>query len=142
MAEEFRVLIVDDEEDFVVTLEKRLRKRNLEVGTALDGAQALKLIKEKDFDVVVLDVKMPGMDGLEILGQIKQMKPLIEVIMLTGHASIESGIEGMKLGAFDYLMKPINIDELMAKMRSAYYKKLLSEEKPKSKGASKKTKGT
>jgi DNA-binding NtrC family response regulator len=129
MAEEFRVLIVDDEEDFVVTLEKRLRKRNLEVGTALDGPQALELIKEKDFDVVVLDVKMPGMDGLEILGQIKQMKPLIEVIMLTGHASIESGIEGMKLGAFDYLMKPINIDELMAKMRSAYYKKLRSEEK-------------
>lgn len=129
MAEEFRVLIVDDEEDFVVTLEKRLRKRNLEVGTGLDGPQALELIKGKDFDVVVLDVKMPGMDGLEILGQIKQMKPLIEVIMLTGHASIESGIEGMKLGAFDYLMKPINIDELMAKMRSAYYKKLRSEEK-------------
>jgi len=129
MAEEFRVLIVDDEEDFVVTLEKRLRKRNLEVGTALDGAQALKLIKERDFDVVVLDVKMPGMDGLEVLRQVKQMKPLIEVIMLTGHASIESGIEGMKLGAFDYLMKPINIDELMAKMRSAYYKKLRSEEK-------------
>jgi len=129
MAEEFRVLIVDDEEDFVVTLEKRLRKRNLEVGTALDGPQALELIKEKAFDVVVLDVKMPGMDGLEVLRKVKQMEPLTEVIMLTGHASIESGIEGMKLGAFDYLMKPINIDELMAKMRSAYYKKLLSEEK-------------
>jgi two-component system OmpR family response regulator len=129
MAEEFRVLIVDDEEDFVVTLQKRLRKRNLEVGTALDGAQALELIKGKDFDVVVLDVKMPGMDGLEVLRQVKQMKPLIEVIILTGHASIESGIEGMKLGAFDYLMKPINIDELMAKMRFAYYKKLRSEEK-------------
>lgn len=129
MSEEFRVLIVDDEEDFVITLEKRLKRRGLQVGTALDGPQALELIKEKDFDVVVLDVKMPGMDGLEILGQIKQMKPLIEVIMLTGHASIESGIEGMKLGAFDYLMKPINIDELMAKMRSAYYKKLRSEGK-------------
>jgi DNA-binding NtrC family response regulator len=131
MAEEFKVLLVDDEEDFVTTLAKRLTRRNLEAETAFSGPQALELIKEKDFDVVVLDVKMPGMDGLEVLRLIKDMKPLTEVVMLTGHASIESGIEGMKLGAFDYLMKPVNIDEVMAKMRSAYHKKLLSEEKTK-----------
>jgi DNA-binding NtrC family response regulator len=125
--EEIRVLIADDEEDFRTTLARRLRKRRLEVMDVEDGYKAVEIVRQKPIDVAILDVKMPGMDGLETLKQIKQINPLIEVIMLTGHASVESGIEGMRLGAFDYLMKPCDINELLLKIEDAYQRKLVQE---------------
>jgi two-component system, OmpR family, response regulator len=123
----FRVLIVDDEDDFRETIIKRLKNRKLQADGAESGQKALDLLKTQDFDVVILDVKMPGMDGIETLKEIKIRKPQTEVIMLTGHASVESGIQGMQLGAFDYVMKPVPLDELLDKMRQAYERKLLQE---------------
>lgn len=125
--EEFKVLVVDDEDDFRETIVKRLHKRNMTARGAESGEKALDLIDSQHFDVVVLDVKMPGLDGIETLREIKKRKPLIEVILLTGHASMESGIEGIKWGAFDYVMKPANFDDLVEKMRQAYEKKVVSE---------------
>lgn len=127
--EGFRVLVVDDEDDFRETFVKRLRKRNLDVTGVESGEKALELIDNELFDVAILDVKMPGMGGVETLREMKKKRPLMEVIMLTGHASVESGIDGMKVGAFDYIMKPADIDELMAKMTQAYEKKSIHEEK-------------
>jgi DNA-binding NtrC family response regulator len=129
MMEEFRVLVVDDEKDFLDTQVDRLRVRNLDVTGVETGEKALELIEKKLFDVVILDVKMPGMDGVETLREMKRVRPLMEVIMLTGHASVESGIEGMKLGAFDYIMKPADLDDLIDKMRKAFEKKSTHEEK-------------
>jgi DNA-binding NtrC family response regulator len=128
MSEEFSVLIVDDEDDFRETLVKRLKKRRLHVSGAESGEKALELMARETFDVVILDVKMPGLDGIETLREMKKKTPLTEVILLTGHASMESGIEGMKLGAFDYIMKPVNIDELLEKMRQAYERKVIHEQ--------------
>jgi two-component system, OmpR family, response regulator len=126
--ETIRVLLVDDEDDFRTTLANRLRKRKLEVAEAESGSSALNLLGQGTFDVVVLDVRMPGMDGIETLKQIKGSTPLVEVIMLTGHASVESGIEGMRLGAFDYLMKPCDINDLISKIMDAYQRLLLQKE--------------
>lgn len=123
------VLIVDDEDDFRETLVRRLTKRDLNVWGAENGQRALDLLESRAFDVVILDVKMPGMDGIETLAKMKKKRPLTEVILLTAHASVESGIEGMKLGAFDYLMKPINIDELLDKVHQAYQRKVVQEER-------------
>jgi len=124
------VLLVDDEAPFVEALTRRLSKRELDITPAHDGLQALeKLGQSRMFEVVILDVKMPGMDGIETLRQIKTAHPLIEVIMLTGHATVESAIEGMKLGAFDYLMNPCDIDELVAKVEQAAARKQVQEEK-------------
>jgi DNA-binding NtrC family response regulator len=127
------VLLVDDEAPFLETLSKRIAKRNLKVSTALSGSEALDKLKAgggaSNYDVVILDVKMPGMDGLETLAAIKQKHPNMEVIMLTGHATVESAIEGMKTGAFDYLMKPCDIDLLLAKIDRAVVKKREHEEK-------------
>jgi DNA-binding NtrC family response regulator len=122
--EGIKILLVDDEEDFRKTLGNRLRKRNFEVEEAESGTQALEAMGRQVSDVVVLDVRMPGMDGLEVLKRIKENHPQAEVIMLTGHASVESGIEGMRLGAFDYLMKPCNINDLTVKIQDAYQRKL------------------
>ena len=120
----FNVLIVDDEEDFLETLIKRLEKRQVDASGARSGEEALELLKEKTFDVVILDVKMPGgMDGIEALREIKKIQPIAEVILLTGHASVETSIEGMKLGAFDYLLKPIKLDDLLKKIAQAIEKK-------------------
>jgi DNA-binding NtrC family response regulator len=124
-----RVLIVDDEEKFVDYLSKRLLNRDYLVGTALSGEEAVEILKEERYDVVILDVLMPGMDGIETLRTIKRIAPLTEVIMLTGHASVESGVEGMKLGAFDYLMKPCETDELVSKINKAYQRKAEQEER-------------
>ncbi|MCU0588276.1 MAG: response regulator [Syntrophobacteraceae bacterium] len=123
------VLLVDDEVPFVDTMTKRLTKRNLTVLTAYSGSEALEVLKHKQVDVVILDVKMPGMDGIETLRELKKSHPIVEVIMLTGHATIETGIEGMKLGAFDYLMKPCDIEVLLAKVQEAKGKKAAHEEK-------------
>jgi two-component system OmpR family response regulator len=127
--EKFKVLVVDDEEDFLETIVKRLQDRDLEVSGVESGEEALRLVDSQDFDVVVLDVRMPGLDGIETLKELKKKKPLTEVIMLTGHASVESGIQGMQLGAFDYVMKPVPLDELLDKMRQAYERKLIQEGK-------------
>lgn len=125
--EEFKVLVVDDEKEFLETIIKRLQKRNLSVEGVESGEEALEKISAGNFDVVLLDVKMPGMDGVATLREIKRLKPLTEVVMLTGHASVESGIEGMKLGAFDYLMKPMELEQLFEKLKDAYEKKRLQE---------------
>ncbi len=123
--DKFKILIVDDENDFRETIIKRLRARKMEVEGADSGFKALEMIDQQEFDVIVLDVKMPGMDGIETLREIKLKKPLVEVIMLTGHASVESGIQGMQLGAFDYVMKPVALDDLMDKLRQAYERRLI-----------------
>jgi len=118
-----RVLIVDDEDDFRETIVKRLCARKILAEGAASGILALKVLETKDFDVIVLDVKMPGMDGIETLRHIKKLKPEIEVIMLTGHASVEFGLKGMQLGAFDYVMKPAPLNELLDTIGQAYNKK-------------------
>jgi DNA-binding NtrC family response regulator len=126
------VLIVDDEVAFVETLVKRLAKRDLRVVEAHSGPEAIEKLDASGptkIDVVILDVKMPGMDGLETLTRIKEQHPLIEVVMLTGHATVESAIDGMKKGAFDYLMKPCDVDVLLAKINEAATKKREHEEK-------------
>ena len=125
-----KVLLVDDEVPFVETMTKRLTKRDLEVYQAFSGSEALeKLNHEKSVEVVILDVKMPGMDGIETLREIKKRFPLVEVVMLTGHATVETAIEGMKLGAYDYLMKPCDMDILMAKVDEAAARKRKQETK-------------
>lgn len=124
-----RVLLVDDEEMFVEMLAERLEARGLEVGKAFDGDQALERLKAKDFDVVILDVLMPGKDGIQVLREIKQLKPLTEVIMLTGHATVQTAIDGMKLGAYDYLLKPTETKDLLEKIQGAYKRKFEQEER-------------
>lgn len=126
---DFRVLFVDDEVDFLDTLIKRMKKRRVDVSGVKSGAEALQWLADHTADVVVLDVRMPGMDGIEALREIKKRSPLVEIIMLTGHANLEVAREGMELGAFDYLMKPIDIDELLYKVQDAYKKKSLQEQK-------------
>jgi len=130
----FKVLFVDDEIDFLETLLKRMKKRGVDVTGVGSGEQALSFLDTNQVDVVVLDVRMPGMDGIETLREIKKRHPLVEVIMLTGHANLEVAIEGMELGAFDYLMKPMDIDELLYKVEDAYKKKSLHEQKIRKKG--------
>jgi DNA-binding NtrC family response regulator len=125
----FKVLFVDDEAEFLETLVKRMKRRNIEATGVSSALDALEMLNKEPVDVVVLDVKMPGMDGIEALRRIKQRHPLIEVIMLTGHANVEVAIKGMELGAFDYLMKPMDIDELIYKLQDAYKKKFVHEEK-------------
>lgn len=124
------VLLVDDEVAFVETMTKRLTKRELNIISAFSGQEAIeKLQKNRAVEVVILDVKMPGMHGIETLREIKRLYPLIEVIMLTGHATVESAIEGMKHGAFDYLMKPCDMDLLIEKVKEAASKKRKHEDK-------------
>jgi len=127
--EKFKVLVVDDEDDFRETIVKRLQGRHLDTTGVASGEEALRIMEQEAFDVVVLDVLMPGMDGIEVLKEMKKRWPLTEVIMLTGHASVESGIQGMQLGAFDYVMKPVPLDELLDKMRQAYERKKIQEGK-------------
>jgi DNA-binding NtrC family response regulator len=125
-----KILLVDDEVPFVEALARRLSKRELTVLTAFGGQEALeKLAQDKGIDIVVLDVKMPGMDGIECLQQIKVKFPLVEVIMLTGHATVENAIDGMKQGALDYLMKPCDIDILLAKVQDGASRKRKQEQK-------------
>lgn len=124
------VLLVDDEVPFVEAMARRLKKRDVNIATSFSGSEALDVLREdSSIEVVILDVKMPGMDGIETLAEIRKRFPLQEVIMLTGHATVETGIEGMKLGAFDYLMKPCDMDVLMEKVKEASAKKRRHEEK-------------
>lgn len=120
----FNVLIVDDEKDFMDTLINRLKKRDIDVVGCGSGEQALELMKEKIFDVVILDIKMPGgMDGIETLREIKKLRPETEVLLLTGHGSVETSVEGMKEGAFEYLLKPVTLETLLEKIAMALEKK-------------------
>lgn len=124
------VLLVDDEVPFVETMTKRLTRRELDIITAFSGDEALGQLKaHPNIEVVILDVKMPGMDGIETLTEIKKAHPLKEVVMLTGHATVESAIDGMKKGAYDYLMKPCDIDTLVSKVTEAAARKRRQEEK-------------
>ena len=124
------VLLVDDEVPFVEAMSRRLKKRDISIVTSFSGLEALEVLEDdRSVEVVILDVKMPGMDGIETLGEIRKRFPLVEVIMLTGHATVETGIDGMKLGAFDYLMKPCDMDVLMEKLKEAVAKKRRHEEK-------------
>jgi two-component system response regulator CpxR len=124
-----KVLLVDDEKEFVDTLAERLEFRDFEVTRAYNGDEALEGIAHSEVDVVILDVLMPGKDGIATLLEIKKVKPLVEVIMLTGHATVETGIAGMKLGAYDYLMKPAEAKELIEKIVLAYKRKVGQEER-------------
>ena len=121
-----RILLVDDETDFIETMAKRFAIRKMPVASATSGPAALKIMADQEFDVVVLDVRMPGMDGLELLREIRAKYPLTEVIMLTGHASLEAGMQGMNLGAYDYILKPADFDELLDKVRKAYERRELN----------------
>ena len=127
--ENIRLLLVDDEDEFRKTIANRLARRGLSPEQARTGEEGLALLDQKRMDVVVLDVKMPGMNGIQVLEIIKKKHPKTEVILLTGHATTPDGVEGIKLGAFDYLMKPVELEHLLGKIRQAYEKILREEEK-------------
>ena len=122
-----KVLLVDDEKDFIESLAERLQLRDFDVTTALNGIDAINLVQENDYDVIVLDVKMPGKDGIETLKEIKKTTQLSQIIMLTGNATVESAIQGMKLGAYDYIMKPTVTEDLIELINKAY--KIVEEQK-------------
>ncbi|MCG6905958.1 MAG: response regulator [Desulfobacteraceae bacterium] len=124
-----KILLVDDEERFLSTTQKVLRRKGYDVLTAGSGAEALATIDRNPVDVAIVDVKMPGMDGIATLKEIKRRHPLVEVIMLTGHGTFESAVEGMKSGATDYLTKPSEIDELLEKVAEAFERRRHLEEK-------------
>jgi DNA-binding NtrC family response regulator len=126
-----KLLLVDDEAAFLDAMARRLKKRDFEIFTATSGMDAMELLSKEGehVEVVILDVKMPGMDGIETLAEIKRKFPLVEVVMLTGHATVPSAIDGMKQGAFDYLMKPCDMDVLVTKVGEAAAKKRRHEEK-------------
>jgi DNA-binding NtrC family response regulator len=117
---QIKLLLVDDEKGFANIIAKRMSKRGLDVTKAYSGAEALQAIRKADFDVAVLDLKMEDMDGIEILKIFKKMDPDLAVIMLTGHGSESAAKDGIRFGAFDYLTKPCDLDELLAKIREAY----------------------
>ncbi|MBW1772448.1 MAG: response regulator [Deltaproteobacteria bacterium] len=120
--EDIRLLLVDDEDAFRRIIAKRLRKRGISPEEATNGEECLSILKKKPVDVVVLDVKMPGMNGMQVLRRVKERYPKTEVILLTGHASTRDGVEGIKLGAFDYLSKPIELEHLLSKIGQAHEK--------------------
>lgn len=124
-----RVLVVDDEKDFVEMFSLRLEEGGEKVTRSYSGQECLEILEKNSIDVVILDIKMPGMDGIETLKEIKKRFPLVEVIMLTGHGTIETAVEGMKLGAADYLLKPADFDELATKLEIARKRKDQQEER-------------
>jgi DNA-binding NtrC family response regulator len=124
-----KVLLVDDEEEFVETLAERMRTRGMEVSTSNSGADALNLVDNEDFDVVVLDLKMPGIDGLDALQRIKRRRPDIQVVLLTGHATVEKGVEAIKQGALEFLEKPVDLASLTDAIHKAKATKMVLVEK-------------
>ncbi len=113
------ILIIDDETVFLETITTRLRMRGIDVDGLDSGAKALQAMRERAYDAVILDVSMPGMDGVATLQELKKIKPDVPVIMLTGHATLETADKGMQLGAYDYMLKPCPIDELLDKVSEA-----------------------
>ncbi|HSL17687.1 MAG TPA: response regulator [Methylomirabilota bacterium] len=124
-----KVLLVDDEEEFVETLAERMRTRGMEVATTNSGADALERVDAEDFDVVVLDLKMPGIDGMEALERIKRRRPDIQVVLLTGYATVEKGVEAIKLGALEFLEKPVDLASLTDAIHKAKATKMVLVEK-------------
>ena len=127
--EKMKMMLVDDEERFLLTTEKLLARKGYDVVTANSGSTALEMLGRQNVHVVILDVKMPGMDGLETLKEIKQHFPLVEVIMLTGHGTVESAVDGLKAGATDYLLKPTDVNDLLEKANEAFERRKRLEEK-------------
>ena len=127
--EKMKMMLVDDEERFLSTTKKLISRKGYEIVTASSGAEALEELGSSNIHVVILDVKMPGMDGMETLKAIKKKYPLVEVIMLTGHGTVESAVDGLKSGATDYLMKPTDVNELIKKAEEAFEKRQRLEEK-------------
>ena len=119
-----KLLLVDDEGEFVKTLAERLKMRDLRSDIVLDGEEALSYVEDHEPDVMVLDLKMPGIDGMEVLRQVRKAYPNIQVIILTGHGTEKHEEEAKRLGAFDYLEKPVNLDVLLKKMKAAYRRKM------------------
>lgn len=119
-----KILLVDDERGFVDIIAKRMSKRNIEVTRAYSGTEALQALRKEDFDVSVLDLKMEDMDGIEVLKIFKKMAPDLPVIMLTGHGSEEAARDGIRFGAFDYLTKPCDFEELMLKIKEVYQQRI------------------
>ena len=124
-----KVLIVDDEERFRNTLKKLLTANGLETNAVGSGREAIEELKRQPYDVILLDVKMPEMDGIEALGKLKTVNRGVEVIILTGHASVDVAVEIMRLGGYEYLLKPCPMDELLAKIESAYERKMARDER-------------
>jgi DNA-binding NtrC family response regulator len=124
-----KVLLVDDDVEFLDTLSERMRTRGMEVSTSSSGVEALKKVEREPYDVIILDLMMPGVDGLEALEVLKAKRPELQVILLTGHATVEKGIEAMKLGALDFLEKPVDLSLLTEKIKKAQAKKMLIVEK-------------
>lgn len=127
--ENMKLMLVDDEERYLLTTAKLMGKKGVDVITAQSGEQALEMLKTHDIHVVILDIKMPGMDGFKTLRAIKTLYPLVEVIFLTGHATMDSAIEGLQFGAFDYVMKPADINDIVTKAYEAFEKRLRLEKK-------------
>jgi len=127
--EQMKMMLVDDEERFLSTTQKLLLRKGYDVLTASSGTDALEILRNHNIHVVILDVKMPGMDGIETLNAIKRNYPLVEVIMLTGHGTIDSAVEGLKAGATDYLTKPTDVQDLIEKAEEAFSKRQVLEDK-------------
>ena len=124
-----KVLLVDDEKDFVEMFSLRLEETGEHVKAAYNGMECLDTLDKTEIDVVILDIKMPGMDGIETLRELKKRHPLVEVILLTGHGAVDTAVEGMKLGAFDYLLKPADFEDMLTKLENARKRKAEQEER-------------
>lgn len=122
--QKIKVLLVDDEEDFVKALAERLRMRDLGSEIALNGEKALEVVEDEVPDVMVLDLRMPGIDGLEVLRRVRKAYPQVQIIILTGHGTVKDEREARKLGAYEYLQKPVDIDVLVKTLREAYREKV------------------
>ncbi len=120
-----KVLLVDDEVDFLETLSERMRVRDMDVTISASPLDAIKKVQEKDYDAIIMDLKMPQMDGLQLLKVLKEKNPDLQIILLTGHATVEKGIEAMKLGATDFLEKPVDLKVLTEKIHKAQAKKMI-----------------
>lgn len=126
---EANVLLVDDEEQFLEVLSERLETRGLQVNSVTSGEDAVTQVEDQNFDAIVVDLAMPGIDGIETMKRIKEKRPDLEIIILTGHATVKTGIEAMKLGAEDFLEKPVDLSVLLEKISNAKHKRMLVLEK-------------
>ncbi len=124
-----KILIIDDEERFLHSTQKLLKRKGYDVETASSGEKGLDLLLEKNIDVVILDVKMPGIGGMETLKRIKRQHPTVEVIMLTGHGTAEYAVDALMLGASDFLIKPISVSEMIGKVEVSFARRLVLENK-------------
>jgi len=123
-----KVLVVDDELDFLETIVKRLERRGFNAAGVSSGKAALEYLESNDVDVIVLDVRMPVMDGIDVLKEVVTRWPLVQVILLTGHGSLEAGKRGLELGAYDYVLKPAKLEDIIKKIQQAFERKVLLEQ--------------